>query len=99
MVKLLKAWCFKVVEKVVFLFFCFWFVLLFCRLLWRDLSELVLMMEHDCGCSMGTFTSYVNHGSAGGLVRRFQGSEGTRGKEIYMMFAKVKEGTFWRFGL
>ncbi len=34
--------------------FWFWFVLLFCRLLRRDLGELVSMMEHDLGCSLGT---------------------------------------------
>jgi hypothetical protein len=32
-------------------FSCF-FVLMFCRLLWNDLGELVLMMERDPGCSM-----------------------------------------------
>jgi hypothetical protein len=37
------------------LFFCFWFNLLFCRLLWSDLGELVSMMERDHGCSMDTF--------------------------------------------
>jgi hypothetical protein len=43
----------------------------------------------------GFFMSCVNHGSAGGLVRRFQGNKGTGGKEIYMMLVEVKEGTFW----
>jgi len=52
MAKLLEAWCSRGVEKVVFLFFCFWFVLLFCRLLWRDLGELVSVMQRDHGCSM-----------------------------------------------
>jgi len=32
--------------------FCFWFVLLFCRLLRRDLGELVLAMERNLGYSM-----------------------------------------------
>jgi hypothetical protein len=51
--KVLKAWCFKGAEKVVFfLFFCFWFVLLFCKLLWKDLGELVFVMERDLSCSM-----------------------------------------------
>jgi len=54
MAKLLKAWCFKGVKKIIFLFFCFWFVLLFCRLLWSDLGELVSMMERDPSCSMDT---------------------------------------------
>jgi hypothetical protein len=30
------------------------------------------------------------------LVWRFQGNKGTGGKNIYMMLAKVKEGTFWQ---
>ncbi len=54
MAELLEAWCFKGTEELFFLFFCFWFILLFCRLLWSDLGELVLVMEHDCGCSMDT---------------------------------------------
>jgi hypothetical protein len=54
MVELLEVWCFKGVEKFISVFFCFWFVLLFCRLLWSDLGELVSMMERDLGCSMDT---------------------------------------------
>jgi hypothetical protein len=42
-------WCFKGAEEVVF-----WFVLSFCRLLLRDLGELVLVMERNPSCSMGT---------------------------------------------
>jgi hypothetical protein len=38
--------------------------------------------------------SCVNHGSARGLVRRFQGNEGTGRKNIYMMLAEVKRGHF-----
>ncbi len=34
--------------------FYFWFVLLFCKLLRKDLGELVSMMEHDPNCSMET---------------------------------------------
>ncbi len=52
MVELLEAWCFRGTKEVVFLFFYFWFILLFCRLLWRELSELVSMMEHNPSCSM-----------------------------------------------
>jgi hypothetical protein len=52
MVELLEAWCFKGVEKVVFLFFCFWFILLFCKLLWKDLGDLVSVMERNPNCSM-----------------------------------------------
>jgi hypothetical protein len=46
---------FQVCRKSCFLVcFCFWFVLLFCRLLRKDLGELVSVMEHNLGCSMGT---------------------------------------------
>jgi hypothetical protein len=34
-------------RKFNYLFFCFWFCLLFCRLLWSGLGKLVLMMERD----------------------------------------------------
>jgi hypothetical protein len=32
--------------------FCFWCVLLLCKLWWRELDELVYMMEHNPNCSM-----------------------------------------------
>jgi len=35
-------------------FFYFWLGLLFCRLLWRDLGELVSVIKRDHGCSMDT---------------------------------------------
>jgi hypothetical protein len=40
------------------------------------------------------FMSYVNHDSARGLVRRFQGGEGTKRKEIYTMLVEVKKVNF-----
>jgi hypothetical protein len=41
--------------------------------------------------------SYVNHGSAGGLVRKLQGSKRVGRREIYMILAEVKRiNTFWR---
>jgi hypothetical protein len=46
------VWCFKNTEKFIFLFFYFWLGLLFCRLLWGGLGELVLVMERNHGCSM-----------------------------------------------
>jgi hypothetical protein len=49
---------------MVFFFLAWFVVLLFCRLLWSGLGELVSMMEHDLGCSM----SIVNHDFGGGLV-------------------------------
>jgi len=39
-------------RKSNYLFFCFWLCLLFCRLLWSGLSELVLVMEWDPDCSI-----------------------------------------------
>ncbi len=54
MVELPELWCLKGAKIIIFLFLCFWFVLLFCRLLWRDLDELVLVMQHDPGFSMET---------------------------------------------
>jgi hypothetical protein len=50
--ELLKAWCFKDIEKNIFLFFYFWLGLLFCRLLWSGLGELVLVTECNPGGSM-----------------------------------------------
>jgi hypothetical protein len=38
-----------------FCFVCFWFILLFCGLLWRDLGVLILVIEHNCGRSMEIF--------------------------------------------
>ncbi len=54
MSKLPKPWCFKDIEKFNFLFYCFWFRLLFCRLLWSGFGELVSVMERNHGYSMDT---------------------------------------------
>ncbi len=44
-------WC----ERICFLIcFCFWFVLLFCRLLRRDHGELVFVKKHNPSSSMMT---------------------------------------------
>jgi hypothetical protein len=47
-----KPLCFKDVKKFNYLFICFWFGLLFCKLLWSGFGELVSMIEHDLSCSM-----------------------------------------------
>ncbi len=39
-------------QKFNYLFFCCWFCLLFCKLLWNGLGELVLVMEWDPCCSI-----------------------------------------------
>jgi hypothetical protein len=38
--------------------------------------------------------NYVNHDFARGLVRRFQGNERMKRREIYMMLVKVKRANF-----
>jgi hypothetical protein len=45
----------RVLTKLFFGLFLFWFVLLFCKLLQGDLGELVLVMECDFRSSMKTF--------------------------------------------
>jgi hypothetical protein len=50
-----KLLCFKDAEKFNYLFCLFWLCLLFCRLLWSDLGELVLVMECDPCCSIDHF--------------------------------------------
>ncbi len=50
-----KVVVFQECRKVQFLVFLFLACLLFCRLLWSGLGELVSVMEHDLGCSMNTF--------------------------------------------
>jgi len=93
-----KLYCFKDAEKFNFFFFCFWLDLLFSRLLWNGLGELVSMMERDPNCSMDTFDESVDHGSCGGLLQSFLGSEGMWRRESYMKLAEMKEGKFWRVG-
>jgi hypothetical protein len=51
-VELLEACYFKGIEEFIFFFLCFWFVLLFCKLLWSDLGELVSEMDHGPRYSM-----------------------------------------------
>jgi len=46
------VFCFKDIEKFNYLLFCYWFGLLFCRLLWSGFGELISVMEWDLGCSM-----------------------------------------------
>ncbi len=52
--------------------------------MWKDLNELVSLMERNPSCSMETLVSDVNHGYARGLVKRFQVSERMRRREIYI---------------
>jgi hypothetical protein len=94
MAELLATQGFKSIKEIVFLIcFCFWFVSLLCRLLQRDLGELVSVMERNPECSMKTLHEHVNHDFARGLARRFLGSERTRIRRVYMMLAeKNKRG-------
>ncbi len=47
-----KAIVFQGHRKFKYLFFCFWLCLLFCKLLWSGLDELVLVMVRDPCCSI-----------------------------------------------
>jgi hypothetical protein len=49
---MLNLLCFKDAESPITFLFCFWLCLLFCRLLWSGLGELVLVMERDPSCSI-----------------------------------------------
>jgi hypothetical protein len=96
MAKLLEAWCFKGIKEVVFLYFCFWFVLLFCKLLWKDLGELVSMMERNLGCSMETLYELCESRLCVWISVEISGSEMTRKRKIYVMLAEVKEDSVAR---
>jgi hypothetical protein len=56
--------------------------LLFCRLLRRDLGELVFVMEHNLNCSMKTFHELWNHSFARGLAGRLRRCEGAKGQDL-----------------
>jgi len=60
--ELLEVRCFKITEKFIFLFFYFWLGLSFCRLLWGGFRELVLLMEHNHGCSMDNLNELCESG-------------------------------------
>jgi hypothetical protein len=67
-----------------FFFFCFGLGLLFCRLLWSDFSELVLVMEHDLGYSMDILYELCESRLWWRIGGSFQGNEGRwKGKKIY----------------
>ncbi len=84
MAELLEAWCLKNVEELIFLFFCFWFVLLFCWLFCKDLDELVTVMERDLGCSMETLYERCESRLCEGIGEEiFKGAKG-QGKEKYI---------------
>jgi hypothetical protein len=94
MVELLKVWCFKGVKNFISLFFCFWFVLLFCRLLWNDLGELVSVMERDPGYLMDILYELGESRLCEWIGAELSWEQGDK-EYIYMMLAEVKED-FWR---
>jgi len=97
MAQLLEAWCFKGVEKFIFLFFCFWLGLLFCRLLSSDVGELVSMMKRNFGCSMDILYELCESQVWWRIGGSFQGSKGKwRGKKIYKAGQGEGMQTFWR---
>ncbi len=53
--------------------FCFWFVLLFCRLLRKDLDELVSVMERNPGCSMETLCELCESQLCEGIEEEISG--------------------------
>jgi len=94
MAELLEAWCFRGIEKLVFLFFWFWFVLLFCRLLWRDLCEFVLVMEHNPSCSMETHYELCESWLCKGIGEEVFGERRDEEKYIYMRLVKGRRWIF-----
>ncbi len=56
-------------ERICFLI-CFWFVLLFCRLLRRDLGELVLVRKRNPSSSMMTFHVFCDSRLCEGIDRK-----------------------------
>ncbi len=84
MAELLEAWCFRGIEEVVFLLFYFWFILLFCKLLWKDLNELVSMMECDPGYSMGTHYELCESWLCEGIGEEILGERRDEKKYIYI---------------
>jgi len=80
------------VSRALKLFSCFSIFGLFCRLLWKDLDELVSVMEHNHGCSMETFYERCESWLCEGIGEEI--SEERRDEEkrnIYMMLVKVKK--------
>jgi len=53
--------------------FCFWFVLLLCKLLPKDLDELFSVMECNPGCSMKTFHELCESQFCEGIGRKIFG--------------------------
>jgi len=95
MVELLEVWCFKGAKKFISLFFCFWFVLLFCRLLWSDLGELVSMMERNLGYSMDIFYELCESWFCEWIGAKLLGELEDEEKKN-MMLAEVKKEDFWQ---
>jgi hypothetical protein len=63
---------------------CFWFVLLLCRLLRRDLGELVSMMEHNPGYSMKTLHELCESWFCEGIGKKISWErKGENGRNIY----------------
>jgi hypothetical protein len=76
-------------------FFVFFVFDLFCTLLWKDLGELLSVMERDPSYSKKIHYVFGNHSSVRGLVKRFQGSERTKKIKIYMRLVEGKRQIFF----
>jgi len=78
-----------------FICFCFWFVLLFCRLLRRDIGELVLVMEHNLDSLTKTIYELCESGLCEGIWEDISGERRDESGEIYMMLAEDNKGEFF----
>jgi len=79
--------------------FCFWFVLLFCRLLWKDLGELVSMMEHNFDYSLKILQKLCESWFCEGIGKKISGEQRDQDWKGYIWcWLKKTQGEFfwWR---
>ncbi len=67
---------------------------MFCRLLWRDLRELVSLMARNLDCSMETLYELCESWLCRGVGEEISGQRRDGQKNIYMMRVEVKRGHF-----
>jgi len=84
-------------KKIIFLFFYFWFGLLFCRLLWGGLGELVLMMERNPGCSMDILYELCESRFCWRIGAKLSKERGdVERRKLYEAGGKEEKEDFWR---
>jgi hypothetical protein len=75
---------------------CCCFVLLLCRLLWRDLGELVSVMEHNLDYSMKTFHVLCESQFCEGIGRKISGDQKDEDwKSIYDASWRLQRKFVW----